>query len=143
MLVDANLLIYATDADNPFHDDAARWLTTTLTGSRRVGLPWQSLWAFVRITTHPRVSERPLTVDQAWSVVEGWVALDTTWHPNPGPGHARILGDLLRSRHVAGNLVTDAQLAALALEHGLAVYSADADFARFPEVDWVNPLRSS
>ena len=65
MLVDANLLIYATDRDSPFHDGAARWLTTALTGDRRVALPWQSLWAFVRITTHPRVSERPLTVDEA------------------------------------------------------------------------------
>jgi uncharacterized protein len=141
VLVDANLLLYATDRESPFHDKASQWLTAALTGDRRVGMPWQSLWAFVRIATHPRVSDRPLTVDEAWGVVEGWVGLETTWHPNPGPGHARILGDLLRAHHVAGNLVTDAQLAALALEHGLTVYSADADFVRLPEVDWVNPLR--
>jgi hypothetical protein len=140
VLVDANLLLYATDSGSPFHGPAAAWLTRVLNGDRRVGLPWQSLAAFVRVSTHPRISRRPLTIDEAWTIVEGWQAVGATWHPNPGPGHGRILGDLLRSRQVAGNLVPDAQLAALALEHGLTVYSADTDFARFPEVTWVNPV---
>jgi toxin-antitoxin system PIN domain toxin len=141
MLVDANLLLYAADRRSPFHEPAAKWLESVLNGDRRVGLPWQSLGAFLRISTHPRVSDQPLTMEQAWQVVEEWLDLDITWTPSPTDRHAAVLGPLLRGRPIGGRLVSDALLAALALEHGLAVYSADSDFARFPEVRWVDPLR--
>jgi hypothetical protein len=141
MLVDANLLLYATDRNSPHHEAAETWLTAALNGERRVGLPWQSLAAFIRISTHPRITARPLTIDQAWEVVEGWLGVPLCWHPEPGPGFGPILGRLLRANTVAGNLVPDAMLAALALEHGLTVFSADSDFARFHDVPWVNPLR--
>lgn len=140
MLVDANLLLYAVDARSPHHERARAWLTDTLNGPRRVGLPWVSLGAFVRISTHPRASAHPLTSSQAWGVVERWLDAPTTWNPEPGPRFAQILGDLLVRHDASGNLVPDAMLAALALEHGIEVQSADSDFARFPEVSWRNPI---
>lgn len=140
MLVDANLLIYATDTRSQFYAPAHEWLLEQLNGNRRVGLPWQSLGAFLRLSTHSRASTHPLAPAVAWRTVSVWLESTTTWIPQPGPGHAAILGDLMVRYEIAGKLVTDAQLAALALEHGLTVCSADTDFARFTEVSWSNPL---
>jgi uncharacterized protein len=140
MLVDANLLLYAVHRQSRFHAGARNWLTDQLNGSRRVGFPWQSLGAFLRIATHPRAFERPLDPRQAWARVTDWLACDVAWIPEPGPRHAELLGGLIDGYDVRGNLIPDARLAALALEHGLAVYSADTDFARFAEVPWRNPL---
>jgi toxin-antitoxin system PIN domain toxin len=140
MLLDANLLIYAVHRNSRFHARARGWLTDQLNGPRRVGMPWQSLAAFVRITTHPRAFERPLDPRDAWSRVTDWMASDVAWIPQPGPRHADLLGGLIEAHDVRGNLVPDAQLAALALEHGLTVCSTDTDFARFTEVEWRNPL---
>lgn len=140
MLVDANLLLYATDRRSRFHAAARSWLLEQLNGSRRVGLPWQSLGAFLRLATHPRVSARPLSAADAWSSVAAWLAAPAAWIPRPGPGHAQLLGELLVGHEAVGNLVPDAMLAALALEHGLTVCSADTDFAGFAEVRWHNPL---
>jgi toxin-antitoxin system PIN domain toxin len=143
MLVDANLLLYATDARSRFHLPARDWLLEQLNGSRRVGLPWQSLGAFLRLATHPRVSAHPLSPVDAWRSVSAWLAAPVAWIPQPGAEHATLLADLLVRYEVAGNLVPDTQLAALALEHGLTVCSADTDFARFTEVRWHNPLDSN
>jgi uncharacterized protein len=140
VLVDANLLLFAVDSTSPFHDRARGWLTQHLNGARRVGFPWQTLGAFLRIATHPRAFEQPLPPATASELVEAWLAADVAWVPEPGPRYGEILGDLVRRYHVGGNLVPDAQLAALALENGLAVCSADSDFARFREVGWENPL---
>jgi len=140
MLVDANLLLYASDTQSRFHSVARAWLLEQLDGSRRVGLPWQSLGAFLRLSTHPRVSAHPLTPSKAWASVSAWLRAPTAWIPQLGPRYATLLGDLIVDQEVTGNLVPDAQLAALALEHGLTVCSADSDFARFPEVRWENPL---
>lgn len=140
MLIDANLLLYAVDGRSPHHDAAREWLTRALNGPRRVGLPWASLGAFVRISTHPRASEHPLAPSQAWGVVEQWLDQPTTWVPEPGPRFSQLLGDLLVRHGAAGNLLPDAMLAALALEHGIEVQSADSDFARFTEVSWRNPI---
>lgn len=140
MLVDANILLFAVDARSPFHASAEHWLTEQLNGVRRVALPWLSLAAFVRISTHPKASAEPLTPAQAWQYVEDWLACDTAWIPNPTDHHGQVLGDLITKYELRGNLVTDAQLAALAIEHGLRVCSTDTDFARFEEVGWVNPL---
>lgn len=140
MLVDANLLLFAVDESSPFHRQAAEWLTEQLNGHRRVGLPWASLGAFLRISTNPRAAEQPLSPDEAWSHVEEWLAVEVTWIPEPTEHHADVLGSLLRSYQLRGNLVSDAQLVALAIEHGLTIYSADTDFARFSEIRWENPV---
>jgi toxin-antitoxin system PIN domain toxin len=140
MLVDANLLLYAVDASSPHNERAAAWLEEALNGRRRVGLAWQSLGAFLRIATHPRVTTSPLTAEQAWSFAAAWLDADPTWVPPATDRTARILGDLVARTGATGNLLPDAQLAALALEHGLVVMSADTDFARFTDVRWENPL---
>jgi hypothetical protein len=140
MLVDANLLLFAVDESSPFHALSAEWLTRELNGQRRVGLPWQSLAAFLQISTNPRAAQFPLSPDDAWSQVEAWLAAEVAWVPGPTQSHADVLGTLIRSYQLRGNLIIDAQLAALAIEHGLTIYSADTDFARFREVTWRNPL---
>ena len=143
MLVDANILLFAIDEASPFHRATARWLADRLGGTRRVGLAWQSLGAFLRISTHPRAAERPLSPDEAWSYVEDWLAADVVWIPQPTERHGEVLGSLLTTYQLRGNLVSDAQLAALAIEHGLTICSADTDFARFREIRWENPLQPS
>jgi hypothetical protein len=140
MLIDANLLLFAVDAESPHHDRAAAWLTDLLNGDRRVGLPWESLMAFVRIATHPRATRTPLSSEAAWEFVESWLAAPTAWVPVPTEQHAAVFGELVTRYRLAGNLVPDGHLAALAIEHGLELGSADTDFARFTELRWVNPL---
>jgi uncharacterized protein len=140
MLLDANLLLYAVHEGAPQHEAAAEWLTEQLNGSRRVGLPWQSLAAFLRISTHPRAFQRPLDPATAWERVSDWLAAPVAWIPQPGPEYARTLGELVTNHEARGNLVTDAQLAALAIEHGVTLCSNDTDFARFPQLRWTNPL---
>lgn len=140
MLVDANILLYATDADSPFHEPARAWMEDALNGSRRVAIPWISLAAFLRIATHPRASREPLQPSVAWEFVEGWLAADPVWTPAPGAGHASILGRLVTEMDLRGNLVSDAVLAAVCIEFGLDIVSADSDFARFTEINWINPV---
>ncbi len=140
MLLDANLLLYAVHRESKHHERALSWLTEQLNSSHRVGLPWQSLGGFLRIATNRRALPDPLSPAVAWQQVADWLAAPAAWVPAPGPGYAELLGELIASHEIAGNLVPDAMLAALALEHGLAVCSADTDFARFTEITWVNPL---
>lgn len=140
MLVDANLLLYARNADDPRHGAAMAWLSDALTGPTRVGLPWMSLTAFVRIATNPRAFETPLTPEEAWQQVEEWLGAEPTWTPGPTERHREVFGDLLRRYRIVGPLVTDAALAALAIQHGVALCSTDADFARFSEIQWIDPL---
>lgn len=139
-LVDANILLYAVDEESRAHVAAREWLEGALNGSRRVGLPWQSLSAFVRIVTHPRAVPTPLRSSDAWSFVDDWLDAPAAWVPVPGRGYRDLLGRLVRDLELTGNLVSDAALAALALEHGLTVVSADSDFARFRAVRWLNPV---
>lgn len=140
MLIDANLLIYAVDEQSPFHRPASQWLTSALNGNRRVGIPWQSIGAFLRIMTHPRITANPLTGTDAWAHVEGWLSADPTWIPPATEATARIFGSLTVRSSITANLVPDAQLAALAINHGQVIYSTDTDFGRFPNVRWTNPL---
>jgi toxin-antitoxin system PIN domain toxin len=141
MLLDANLLLYAEDETSPFHQRARSWLTDVLNGDVRVGLPWPTLLAFVRIRTHPRVYDRPLTGDQAWTVVEDWLAAPASWVPTPTVRHSEVLGALIRRYHLSAAAIPDAHLAALAIEYGVALCSADAGFARFSELRWTNPVQ--
>jgi uncharacterized protein len=140
MLVDANLLLYAVDESSPHHRPAVAWLTEQLNGNRRVGLPWQSLGAFIRIATHPRVSATPMSAAAAWAVTEAWLAAPAAWVPHPEVRYSAILGELIDRHGLTGNLIPDGMLVALAIEHGLTIYSADTDFARFDEIAWANPL---
>jgi toxin-antitoxin system PIN domain toxin len=140
MLLDANLLLYAVDARSPHHERAADWLEGALNGDRRVGIPWQSIGAFLRISTHPRVAADPLSAEAAWGFVDDWLGAGPAWIPPATERTAAVLRQLVSKHRVTGNLVTDALLAALAVEHGLVLCSADTDFARFDELRWENPL---
>ncbi len=139
MIVDANVLLFAVDESSPFHSVAWNWLDSAMNGPERVGLPWPSLLAFQRIITHPRATTNPLTPESAWQYVTDWLDAEQSWVPVPGPRHREILGDLLTRGQLQGNLVPDAHLAALAMEHGVAVCSFDSDYARFGALRWVNP----
>ena len=141
MIVDANILLYAVDESSQFHARARTWLEDALNGSARVGFPWPTLTAFLRISTHPRAARSPLTSDEAWDVISDWLEASPAWIPLPGPRHAEVFRRLTVAGSLQGNLISDAHLAALALENGVGVCSADSDFARFPGLDWVNPLR--
>lgn len=141
ILVDANLLVYAHVADVPLHEPARRWLDERLSGTTRVGLPWPSLLTFLRLVTNPRIFPRPETIERAWAQVEDWLGVGSAWIPQPTDRHAEILKVLLRETGAHGNLVPDAHLAALAIEHGLILCSTDRDFARFTELRIENPLQ--
>lgn len=142
MLVDANVLLYAIDEDSPFHAVARDWLEAALNGTRRVGIPWSTISAFARIATHPRALHSPLTPIEAWGYIDEWLDAPAAWVPGPGHGHRQIFGRLLRDLDLRANLVSDAALAALCIEHGLQMVSADSDFARFTEIDWFNPVKA-
>lgn len=143
ILVDANLLLYAHIRDYPQHKAAHRWLDERLNDTPRVGLPWPSLLAFVRISSNPRLFGRPLSVGDAWEQVIAWLALEGVWTPLPTHKHADVLGRLLTGATFGPNLVPDAHLAALAIEHGLTLCTSDGDFARFAGLEWVNPLEET
>jgi len=140
ILVDANLLIYAYIPGLPQHEAARAWLEEQFTSTPRVGLPWPSLLAFVRLVTNPRVFERPASIEEAWGRVEEWLNLPSVWIPQPTERHPEVLGELMRKAVDRAQLVPDAHLAALAIEHGLVLCSTDGDFARFPGLRWQNPL---
>ena len=140
ILIDANLLIYAIDSDSPGHRVARRWFEQTLSGTELLGLPWVVILAFIRITTRAGIMRRPLSPSAALAYVQSWFEQPCVEPLAPGEGHWPILRNLLEATGSAGNLTTDAHIAALALERGARVYSSDQDFARFPGVMHVNPL---
>jgi len=140
ILVDVNILVYASFNSLVQHDPAREWLDQQLAGSVAVALPWPSLLGFLRVATNARMFERPLTMADAWQQVTIWLAADPAWTPGPTERHAEVLGNLLAEPGVHGNLVPDAHLAALAIEHGLTLCSTDGDFARFPGLRWLNPI---
>jgi hypothetical protein len=140
ILIDANLLVYAHVRSFPQHDRAREWIDAQMNGAAPVGLPWASLLAFLRLVTNARVFERPEPIADAWRQVLAWLDCETAWIPQPTPRHAALLGELLATSGVHANLVPDAHLATLAIEHRLLLCSADSDFARFPGLRWLNPL---
>jgi toxin-antitoxin system PIN domain toxin len=140
ILVDANLLIYAVNGDSPFHDQARPWWEESLSGHELVGLPWAVILAFLRVTTHRRIFDRPLEPEQALGYVDEWLNLPICRTPEPTDRHWPVLRNLLVQSGTAGNLTTDAHLAALALEHGATLCSSDNDFQRFPGIAFHNPL---
>ncbi|MGA2262306.1 MAG: type II toxin-antitoxin system VapC family toxin [Acidobacteriota bacterium] len=140
ILIDANLLIYAIDSASPHHDAARRWLEKVLSSSENVGLTWGVILAFLRIVTHPAVVRHPLSPEAALEYVDSWLAQPYVRTVAPGEKHWLILRNLLRSSGTAGNLTSDAHLAALALELDCEIFSSDHDFKRFQGVKHVNPL---
>lgn len=139
-VIDLNLLLYAVNRDSPRHREARAWLQRTLSGEEAVALPWVVILGFLRLVTSPRVFPRPLDPAQAMAVVDGWLARPGVRTLEPREGHWAILKELLREAGTAGNLTTDAHLAALAIEHGAELSSTDADFARFRALRWSDPL---
>ncbi|MGH3093346.1 MAG: type II toxin-antitoxin system VapC family toxin [Gaiellaceae bacterium] len=139
-LVDANLLLYAVDEDSHHHAVARPWLEERLSGSETLAFAWAVLLAFVRLATHPRVFDAPLALEEALDLVDSWLAQPCATVVHPTDRHSRLLRELLAPLGTAGNLTSDAHLAALSVEHGAELCSADADFGRFSRVRWVNPL---
>jgi len=140
ILVDANLLLYAANRSAPEHEAARTWLDGSLSETARVGLPWPSLLAFVRLASNPLVLRSPVSTAAAWTQVTEWLSAPAAWIPLPTDRHADVLGGLFAERWLTPRLVPAAHLAALAIEHGLVLCSTDGDFARFPGVSWRNPI---
>ncbi len=139
-LVDANLLLYAVNRDSPFHVQAKAWLEQALSGTEALAFTWPVLLAFLRLSTRAAVFPRPLTLEQALDLIDSWLDQPCATMLHPGPRHWAILRGLLLPIGTAGNLTSDAHLAAIALEHGAELLSTDRDFARFATLRWVNPL---
>jgi hypothetical protein len=140
ILVDANLLLYAANHAAPEHEPARAWLDEKLNATGRVGLPWPSLLAFVRLASNPLVMRSPVSPERAWGQVQEWLGCEPAWIPLPGARHREALAEFLKRPWMTSRLVPDAHLAALAIEHGLTLCSTDGDFAKFPGVSWHNPL---
>lgn len=140
ILVDANILLYAEDALAEHHEAARTWWDAQLSGSGPVGLCWPVLNAFLRISTNARLHQRPLTLKEAVSRVQSWFEQPCVRLVEPTDQHWKIFQQMLSSGNALGNLVTDAHLAALAVEHNCVLYSTDADFSRFRGLKWKNPV---
>jgi len=140
-LPDANVLLYALDDTSSRHPGAKAWLDAALSGSEEVGFAWVVLLAVLRLTTKPAVFAHPLRPDEAFGVIDGWLAQPCSVIVHPTVRHVGLLRGLVSGAGTAGNLTTDAHLAALSVEYGATICSYDADFSRFPEVTLVNPDR--
>jgi uncharacterized protein len=138
---DVNLLLYAVVSGFPQHERAHDWWERTVNSSVRVGLTQPAIFGFLRIVTNGRVLRAPLAVDEAIGYVQDWLEQPNVELLVPGLNHLSVAFDLLAEIGTAGNLTTDVQVAAYAVEHGGEVHSNDTDFARFPGLTWVNPLR--
>jgi uncharacterized protein len=132
--------MWAHHSGMPHHVAAREWWATTLAETPLVGIPWATIVAFVRLSTHHRVLERPVSIGDAWDVVNGWLERANVRCPVPTERHPLLLGELLIAARATGNHVPDAHLAALAIEWGLELVSADGDFARYRGLRWRNPL---
>ena len=140
ILVDANILLYAEDSLQSRHQQARAWWDGQLSGTGVVCLCWTVLSAFIRIGTNPRVFEHPLSLEQALARVQSWLDQPCTRVVRPTERHWTVFKQVLTDGQAVANLVTDAHLAALAIEHGCELASTDSDFARFPKLKWKNPL---
>jgi toxin-antitoxin system PIN domain toxin len=140
ILVDANLLLYAEDSQAAQHAAARTWWDEQLSGDDPVCLCWAVLTAFVRVGTNPRVYQQPLTIPEAVGRIESWLAQPCVRVIHATGRHLEVFNHLLITGQATANLVPDAHLAALAIEHGCVLCSTDGDFARFPGLGWKNPL---
>lgn len=140
-LPDVNLLIYSVDESSPQHTRARSWLEQTLSGTEEVGFAWLALVGFIRISTNPTILNNALSLARAFEFVNSWLDQSVATVVHPTHRHAATLQELLEPIGTAGNLTSDAHLAALAIEHGAELCSGDADFSRFEGLRWTNPLR--
>jgi hypothetical protein len=140
IIPDANLLFYVANSGVREHAAAHTWWTSALSGPEPVGLCGPAAFAVLRLTTNARVVATPLRVEDAFAYLDNWLSFPLVSWIEPGPQHYRLVRSLLIASGTGGNLVTDAQIAAIAMEHEAAVYSNDTDFARFPGLKWRNPL---
>lgn len=140
ILLDANVLLYAYHPRAKQHERCRSWVESAFSGGDPVGIPWMTIQAFLRIGTNPRAFEHPLSIDEAAEIVSEWLALPAVVPVEPGERYWEILQTLLRAGQVAGPLVSDAALAALALEHGAILCTTDRDFTRFAGVRLLSPL---
>ncbi len=140
IIPDINLMLYANIAAYPEHPKARRWLEDVMNGDEEVGIPAVVVFGFIRIATNPRIFDRPLAVDDAIARVTGWLARPQVHFLTPGPRHLEVAFRLLQQMGSAGNLTTDTQLAALAIENQAELHSNDSDFGRFAQLRWLNPL---
>lgn len=139
---DVNLLLYATNSSTPQHARASAWLSAIMAGDEPIGLAWIVVVAFVRIATNARIYRAPMTVEQATDIVDLWISNRLVSTIEPSSSHYTILRSLLRENGSAANLTNDAHLAALCIERGATLHSADGDFSRFRGLRWHNPLRA-
>ena len=139
-LVDANVLLYAYNRDSPHHEVCRVWLEEAFNGQEPLALPWQTILAFIRIATNPRASSHPLSGDQACNIVGQWLAHPNVTVPTAAERFWPLLRELVVEAQVSGPLLTDAALAALALEHGATLCSTDRDFRRFRGLKLQDPL---
>jgi uncharacterized protein len=142
-ITDVNLLLYALDAASPRHRAARRWLEERLSGAETFAFSWVVLLAFIRLSTNPRVFQEPLELAEAFDIADGWLAQPCATVVHPTDRHPAMLREFLEPLGTAGNLTTDAHLAALAVEHGAELCSSDVDFSRFAGLRWTNPLAST
>jgi uncharacterized protein len=140
ILVDANLLLYAEDTASPFHRPAAKWWDRELSGADPVCLCWPVISAYLRLATHPRIFRNPLSIVQAVGRVQSWLDQKCTQLLVPGPRHWDVLRSLLVEAQTVGNLISDAHIAATAIEYGCELQSTDKDFSRFSGLKWKNPI---
>ena len=140
ILLDANILIYAVNADAPLNRKAKAWLESALSGQETVGFPWDVLLAFLRLTTRPGLFRQPLSVDKAFDLVASWLDRPSATVVQPGPRHLAVFRELLLPLGSRGNVASDAHLAAMAIENRAELCSSDTDFARFSGLKWRNPL---
>jgi hypothetical protein len=140
ILVDANILLYAYVPSSKHHAAARAWLETTLSEPEPVGLSWVTILAFLRISTTPHIFKDPFSAAEAAAIVSGWLEPPMVTILNPGERHWEILRDLMTKGQAHGPLISDAHLAALAIEHGATLATTDRDFARFPGLRILNPL---
>jgi uncharacterized protein len=140
IVLDANILLYAYDSLSPHHAKARVWVESTLSGEEPVGLPWQTAAAFLRIATNPRLTGERLTLEEAVRVVDQWREQPNVRLLAPGDDHWSLFRQMTIEGQARGPLITDAQIAALTIEHGGVLHTTDRDFARFPGLRWTNPL---
>ena len=141
IVLDANLLLYAYDAGSPLHERARSWIEQVFSGEELIGLPWQTVAAFLRVITNPKLRGDRCTVEEATAIVDQWLAQPNVRLLGPGERHWSILRRAMVEGQVRGPLITDAQLAALAIEYGGVLHTTDRDFTRFPGLRWTNPVR--
>jgi len=140
IVLDANLLLYAYDSGSSYHTAARGWAEQAFSGSEIVGIPWQTAGAFLRIITNSKLPGQRVTLDRAVEVVDQWMEQPNVRMLTPGDRHWPILRRMITEGQARGPLVSDAELAALTIEHGGVLHTTDRDFARFPGLRWTNPL---